>query len=399
MKVIFLTLVKIDNIEHRGLYHDLMRVFCDEGHEVVIVTPNERRFNQKTTLVQQGKLSILKVWTPNIQKTNLIEKGIGTILIEYFYKRAIKKYFDLNEFDLILYSTPPITFTSLIKQLKLKGAKTYLLLKDIFPQNAVDLGMLKPKGLLHLYFRRKEKELYKISDRIGCMSPANVKYLLEHNHEINPEKVEVNPNSYQVLEERDIQSSDNLEIKRKYGIPNNKTIFIYGGNLGKPQGLDSLPLVIDYCSIIQDAFFIIVGDGTEYPKIKKWISTNNPSNALLIPNLPQEEYNELLKLSHVGLVFLNPKFTIPNFPSRTLSYLEHKMPIICATDNVTDIGLIAESNGFGYHCLNGDLELFKQFVIGFTIDKEKISRMGEIGYQFMKTHYKVNLSYEKIIQH
>ena len=102
---------------------------------------------------------------------------------------------------MILYSTPPITLTNLIKRLKkVSNAKTYLLLKDIFPQNAVDLNLLKHGGILYNYFRKQEKVLYKISDFIGCMSPANLKYVLDNNPQIEKKKLEVNPNSIEVKE-------------------------------------------------------------------------------------------------------------------------------------------------------------------------------------------------------
>ena len=50
------------------------------------------------------------------------------------------------------------------------------------------------KSILYHYFRKKEKKLYQISDYIGCMSKANVEYILKHNPEIKQERVEVCPN-------------------------------------------------------------------------------------------------------------------------------------------------------------------------------------------------------------
>ena len=51
------------------------------------------------------------------------------------------------------------------------------------------------KGLLYMFFRAKEKKLYALSDYIGCMSPANVEYVLRQNPEISADRVEVAPNS------------------------------------------------------------------------------------------------------------------------------------------------------------------------------------------------------------
>ena len=109
----------------------------------------------------EENVKILSVKTLNIQKTNLIEKGISTITIEYLFLFAIKKYFKDIDFDLVIYSTPPITFSKVIKYIKNKtGAFSYLLLKDIFPQNAIDMKFFKKNGLLHKYFQKKEKEVF-----------------------------------------------------------------------------------------------------------------------------------------------------------------------------------------------------------------------------------------------
>ena len=153
MNIIFLTLVRIADIENRGIYQDLMRKFRDEGHQVYIVTAAERRLGQKTSLVDSHGVKILNVKTLNVQKTNIVEKGIGTLLIECQYKAAIKKHLGDVKFDLITYSTPPITFTNVVKYLKRKNPKaiSYLQLKDIFPQNAVDIGMFGEKSIFNWY--------------------------------------------------------------------------------------------------------------------------------------------------------------------------------------------------------------------------------------------------------
>ena len=96
MKVLFLTLVKIDDIECYGIYSDLLRKFRNEGHDVNIVCPNERKHNGSTSLLKKNGVSILNVWTTNIQKTNFLEKGITTLLIEYLFLFAIKKYLNYN---------------------------------------------------------------------------------------------------------------------------------------------------------------------------------------------------------------------------------------------------------------------------------------------------------------
>ncbi len=395
MKILFLTLARIDSIEVQGIYPDLLRKFRDNGHEVTIVCPNERKYRNKTKYVREGNVRILNVWTTNIQKTNFLEKGITTFLLEFYFYIAIKKYFNYKDFDLILYSTPPITFTYLIKRLKkASNAKTYLLLKDIFPQNAVDLKLINSRGMLYKYFRKKEKVLYQISDFIGCMSPENLNYILKNNPELDINKLEVNPNSIEIKTE---VSNLNTDLYSKYNIPRDKILFIFGGNLGIPQGVEFLKANIVNCSSINEAFFLIVGDGTEYDKFNHWIQTEGIINALLIKELPKYEYDEIIRLSHVGLIFLNPLFTIPNFPSRILSYMQNCLPVICATDLVTDIGEITVNNNFGYRCLTSDSEAFFEYVIKL-LDKKLRITMGKNGFEFLCKEYSVENSYNKIIE-
>ena len=190
MKILFLTVIKIDSIEDRNVHVDLIREFYNQGHSIYIASPVERRYNQPTSLIKKAGVEYLNVKSLNFQKTNSIEKGIANILIEYKLERTIAKYFKDVKFDLVLYSTPPITYYNVIKTLKNKyNLFSYLLLKDIFPQNAVDLGMIKEKGLIYKYFRNKEKKLYAISDVIGCTSPATIDYISNENPEIDKKKI------------------------------------------------------------------------------------------------------------------------------------------------------------------------------------------------------------------
>ena len=397
MNILFLTLSCITDIESRGIYSDLMRKLVRDGHNVYIVVPFERQTGNKTTLFESSGAHILGVRTLNIQKTNVIEKGIGTILLESQYMVAIKKYLRDVHFDLVLYSTPPITLNKVIKWVKNKyHAKSYLLLKDIFPQNAVDLGMFKKSSIIYKIFRHKEKILYRLSDHIGCMSPANCQYVIEHNSEINPAIVEVCPNSIELIEQpvADIQT-----IKDKYNIPKDKILSIYGGNLGKPQGIDFLIETIKSNEQRDNSYFLIVGSGTEYGKLKMWFEHNQPKNAKLHRALPKNDYDVLMRSADIGLIFLDRRFTIPNYPSRLLSYLENHIPIMMAIDTHTDVGTIAEINGYGLWAESGDLIRFDSKLNTLLTDSALRTEMGNRGYQFLKNNYTVNHTASIIMSH
>ena len=406
MNIIFLTLTRISTIEKRGIYQDLLRKFRDEGHKVYIVSPIERRLGLDTFVAEENGVKVLNVRTLNIKKTNIIEKGLGTLLIEWQYIKAIKKYFGDINFELITYSTPPITFTNVVQYLKINNPKSisYLQLKDIFPQNAVDLRMVGKNSFFYWYFRKKEVALYKVSNYIGCMSPANVEYVIDNNPEISSERVEVAPNSIE-LKEMLIQDGQEKAkwyyIRNKYNLPLDRPIFIYGGNLGKPQGIDYLIKCMDMVKNRHDCYFVLVGTGTEYQKLENWYNANLKFNAnisvKLMRGLPKEDYDSLVKSCDVGLIFLDHRFTIPNYPSRLLSYLENKMPVICATDVNTDIGRIAEKNGYGFWCESVKPEDFTMLVDKIMISDRKT--MGEKGYDFLIHNYLVEHTYHTIMKH
>lgn len=398
MNVLFLTIAKLNNIADNGIYTDLLREFRDNGHNVFVISPREKRLALPTEHSVEEGVNFLRVKIGNITKVNLVEKGISTIMIESLFLKELKKYYTDIKFDLVLYSTPPITFDKVIRYVKKRdGANSYLLLKDIFPQNAVDLNIFNKKGPFYLYFRYKEKNLYRNSDFIGCMSKANVDYVLKHNPNINPKTVEVCPNSIEPMNIQ-VSQNDRVQIREKYDIPTDKTVFVYGGNLGKPQGINFLIDCIRANEGNKQSYFLIVGSGTEFGKLENFFNKENPKNSKLLSQLPKIDYELLANSCDVGLIFLDKRFTIPNFPSRLLSYMQASMPVLAATDINTDIGEVIESGNFGYWCESGNLEGFNQLV-NKLCDRELRVGLGKNARNYIENHYTTKRSYEIIMSH
>lgn len=397
MKVLFLTLLDFKSYREHNIYCDLLREFIQNSHEVYCISPSEKRTGVDTHFEEDGYLLKLKIG--NTQKTNIFEKGISTMLIEQQFTVAIKKYFSKIRFDLIIYSTPPITLYKAVEFVKKRdGAKCYLLLKDIFPQNAVDLGILTKsgfKGLIYKYFRSQEKKLYAISDRIGCMSQANVDYIVKHNPQVDPDLVEICPNTIEVQNFR-ITDKEKVEIRKEYGIPNDRKVFVYGGNLGKPQGV---PFIIDCLRTEKEnkqAFFLIIGDGTEFSKLEQFVSEEQPVNVKLMKRLPKAEYDRMIAACDIGMIFLDHRFTIPNFPSRLLSYMQAGIPVIACTDSNTDIGEVITEGDFGWWCESDTSAHFTE-TVRKALDSD-ILEMGRNAFRYLKNHYTVHINYKKIIE-
>lgn len=395
MNILFLSIGEFNSIYQREIYPDFFREFVNRGHEVYIVSSLEKRKEKETEIITEGHAHLLKVKIGNITKTTLVEKGISTVLLERQYKSAIKKYLSDIKVDLIMYSTPPITLAGVIKYAKkYYKAKTYLLLKDIFPQNAVDLGILAQngvKGLIYHFFRNKEINLYRVSDYIGCMSPANVRYLLSNNPEVDKSTVEVCPNSIDVRDMR-VDVDTRKRIRDKYEIPLDRKVLVYGGNLGKPQGIDFLIDCLSNQKENDSVFFLIVGDGTEYQKLYDYMETEKPFNAKLMKRLPKDDYDKMIAACDVGMIFLDHRFTIPNFPSRLLAYMQASLPVLACTDPNTDIGEVIVEGGFGWWCESNDVEAFSKLMKEVT--NSNLIQLGINGKKYLEDHYTVDNAYK-----
>lgn len=401
MNILFLTIGRFESIEAHSIYADLLRCFRNRGHEIYAITPYEKRTGRKTELVHEKGTHILHVKTGDVTgASNLIRKGLAQASLEPTYIRAIKRYFSDVKFDLVMYSTPPITLASAIEYVKKRdGAATYLLLKDIFPQNAVDLGMMSKsgvKGLIYRYFRAKEKKLYALSDHIGCMSQANVDYILRHNPGIDPERTEVCPNAVEVIDQS-VNAEKRQVIRAKYGIPQDKKVFVYGGNLGKPQGIPFVIECLKRCRSIEEAFFLIVGDGTEYHLIETYLRDEKPANVKLMKRLPKEDYDAMVGSCDVGLIFLDHRFTIPNFPSRLLAYMQARLSVLAVTDPNTDIGKVIEDGGFGWWCESNDPDAFRDRILSVLGTGSGVS--GDREFDYLTEHYSVETAYGTIMRH
>ena len=399
MNVLFMTIGKMDDIEEHTIYCDLLRYFRDAGHSVYTISPYEKRTGLQTAYEEKNGIHMLHVRTGNVTgMVSLIEKGLAQLSIEPIFIKAIKKYYSNVKFDLVMYSTPPITFCNAIEYVKRRdNAKTYLLLKDIFPQNAVDIGMMSKSGIkghLYKFFRNKEKKLYGLSDYIGCMSPANVEYVKQNNPEIDNYRVEVCPNCIEVVD-KSINEEERRSIRKKYDIPLEKRVFVYGGNLGKPQGIDFLIECLHSQENSKDNYFLIVGDGTEYGKIEEFVKSSNQNNIRLMKRLPQEDYDTMVGACDVGMIFLDHRFTIPNFPSRVLSYMQAKIPVLACTDSNTDIGKIIEEAGFGSWCESNDVNGFVECVNKIM----QIQSVAEKEWNYLNKYYSTRNGYDIIMKH
>ena len=215
MKILFLSISMPDLRVSSNMYAALVKEFARRGHEVCVVAPVSDGTGTRFSAPAEN-IRLLQVKSLPLFGVNLVRKGIANVLLPFVYQRAIDAHLRGEKFDLIIAPTPPITLADVVAKMKKRcGAKTYLILRDIFPQNAVDLGFMKKWWPLYWRFRLQEKKLYRVCDKIGCMSQGNVDYIRKHNPDVPAEKLHILEN-FQALETEPAPADEDL--KEKYGV-------------------------------------------------------------------------------------------------------------------------------------------------------------------------------------
>lgn len=404
MHILFVTLEEINDINKRSLYADILRAFKTNGHQITVISANERRNWSREKKLCYGSeddaVNYILAKTGNITKNNnFILKGISVVLVGYQYINAYRKSRIHEKYDLIICTTPSITFEPMVRFAKRSGdTKVVLLLKDMWPYDLVFDNILSTKGikgLVYKYFDKMARKLYAIADVIGCMSPKNIDFLINATGDSSlMEKTRLIPNSIDPLPEKYINNK--ADVRKKYGIPQDKTVFLYGGNLGTAQGMEFAVKAIEEASMKEDAFFLIVGSGTHAELVCQSFEHNN--NVMYLNALPKDDFELLCYACDVGLIFLNWNCHTPNIPSRILPYMQASLPIICCTDDTTDIGSIAEDNGFGVWCPSDSVVKFCKVVNDFCNDGVRVT-MGRNSRQYLIHEYSSERTYHLIMSY
>lgn len=394
MKILFVMLIYDDPKSGRGFYTDLVQKINSTEHDVTVIAPSVDGF---VGVRQENGVTVIRAKTGKLFEVHKVIKGINNLLLPTAFQKALRKHLDDTAFDWIVSPTPPITLAPLIAKLKKRyRCRSYLVLRDIFPQNARDLGLIN-NSILFNFFRRKEKRMYRISDIIGCMSQGNVDYVRNHNSEIDPKKATILYN-WIGFEEGDVDQSETREQLRKRFEIEGKFVALFGGNLGKPQGIDA---ILDLAATVKeshpDILFILMGNGTERNHILNVIEQKSLHNVQLRPFLPRDDYLKLASVCELGLVNLSEVSTTPNIPLRTFAYWASELPVLASLDAATDIGKIIDRARGGLWSLTGDLESYRANLLQLHDNHDNRVQMGINGKEAVVTNYKTEIIAERFI--
>lgn len=398
MNILFLFLRHSENAIDSTLTKDISDEFYKQGHNVKVVTLLERKYKKNTQLKQENGYEILRVRTGNyFDSVGKIEKGVTAFSMPYAVKNSVKKYFKNEKIDLIYTHTPFISNHKLINDLKKYfKCKSCLHLWDIFPQNAIDIGLLK-ENLLTKFFEIQEQRMYDTFDYIGCMSQGNLEYMKIRDEKYEERKFFILKNWAQIKEK---PKFDKKEIREKYGYTEDDFICIFGGNMGKPQKLENILELAKKSLENKNIKFLFVGKGTEKNILENKAKNENISNVKFLEYIPREDYELISAACDIGLVSLDERFTVPNFPSKTTDYFKLELPILASLDScaAADYGDFLQNKVKGglFALAGNTAELYKQ-LLKLAENKDLREELGKNGRKYYEEELGVDKAYQTIM--
>ena len=353
------------------MMYDLAREFVRQDHEVVVVTPSSS-IGRAQSITDEDGVTVIRVKTGHLRSSSkILRLWRESRLSSTIWRRGYNAFLE-NPCQLIVFYSPTIFFGDLVEKLKhLWGSISYLVHRDIFPQWAVDAGVIHNGGMLHRYLVRKELEQYAAANIIGVEALGNLNYFsnkLRGKHY----QAEV---LYNWIGEY-ICSTGSSKWRKKLGVEG-KIIFFYGGNIGVAQDMDNIVRLACNLRSYPDLVILLIGDGSEVSRLHTEIERLDLSNVKTLAAIPQEEYMQALSEADVGIISLDKRLRSNNFTGKALGYLACGKPILASVNPGNDLIKVLHDADAGIACINGDDETLRDAALLLATQPLVRKRMGQ----------------------
>jgi len=370
------------------LIKELAEALRHRGHEVSVVTSypssNLDKNDKKDFLedaVENG-IKVLRVRIISHHNVNFITKGISWLLMPFLFYRIIRKNIK-GKIDVAIVHSPPLTLTIATYLVKKYYKARYVLnLQDFFPQNAIDLGVLRNKFIIR-FFQAMERWAYKTSDVIITPSNEHKNYLMEKRNVAN-DKIIVVPHWIDLEPFEKIKKTG--EYRNSLGL-NNKIIFHFGGVLGPSQGVDLLIRLAERVADKKDIHFVIAGEGTEKTKLEKMVEEKKLVNVSFRPYEAKDKYTLFLKDMDVGILTLTSKNTTPAVPAKIMFYLASRLPILGFLHVKSEAHLIIKKAQCGYSAIYEDEDVCYEVLMRMYYERAQLLKFGQNGFVYAQKHF------------
>ncbi len=254
-------------------------------------------------------------------------------------------------------------------------------IRDLWPDFAIDMGVLKNRLLIWLA-RRLEFFLYRRATHLLCNSPAYREYLVK-TRGVPAEKVTlisngVDPAMFEPAE-RGTSIRDEYNLHGKY-------LIVYTGAIGPANDIPTIVRAAKRLEGESAIHFLLVGDGKDRPRIEAMMTELGIINVTLVPPRPKSEMRVVLGASDACVATLRniPMFT-KTYPNKVFDYMAAGRPTILGIDGV--IRAVIEKAEGGLFVPPGDDEALADAALSLLANPEWGVAMGKRARVYVERHF------------
>jgi len=355
------------------------------GHDLTVITSwpkynlevgKSRNYSEKE---KENGVTILRIKTLPHHNVNYVVRGIAQLLMPFQFLWKLWKY-EIKVEKCIIYSPPlPLALVGIV--LRFFGVKALLNLQDLFPQNAIDLGVIK-NPLQIVIFRIIESVSYKYSNIITVHSNGNLSMLLTRYPSIK-KKINVVHNWVDL---ENVQSKNLVDFRKNWNI-SHPFIAVFAGVMGPSQYLELLLYLAQQMQDDTEWLFLLVGDGQEKEKLQKMAHEKSLVNVRFEGFVSHEAYPDLLSICSVGLVCLSPLNKTPVVPGKILDYMAVGLPIAAFLQTSSDGHRIIKSAQCGFSADSADKDACVNSMRNLLSQRDSFARFGQNGKSYANKHF------------
>ncbi len=372
-----------------ALMHDLASELVSRGHAVALLAPSSD-LKASCTVQQSGPLEVIRYRTGGIKGAPLYLRAANEMLLSATAWRRTRSVFHRERYDLIIFYSPSIFFGPLVALLKRRWrAGAYLVLRDIFPDWAVQAGVLK-KGLAYRVFKRFERLQYAVASRIGVETKGSLEYFRDAAH---VGKVELLRN-WTCTDP--VSAPVDYSFRLKLGL-DNKTVFVYGGNIGVAQDMDNILRLAHRMEETPDVHFLMIGAGSEVERINGLIAAGKARNVTILPPIDQAGYLSAISQFDVGLISLDKRLRSFSTTGKLLGYLRCGLPVLASINRGNDLMDLLTESGAGLCSWNGDDEAFYRNAVYLRSPSVR-SSVGARSRALLESEFSVQAAADRMLE-
>ncbi len=351
--------------------HDFARELLAQGHVPTVIVPVQGT-RTRWLLEQIDGVQVLRVRAPKTKDVGLIRRTFGECLLPFCMLLGLRRSpLASTHWDGLVWYSPTIFLGPIVAWLKRRHAcRGYLILRDLFPDWAVDAGLMR-RGLAYRFFKRIERYQYAVASTIGVQTSANIP-LVARDCKDGTRRIEVLSNWLAAP----------MQAATRRALPASlagKTIFAYTGNMGAAQGMDRLMDLAARLRGRADIGFLFVGRGSAVIEMKAFREQEALGNVEFLDEIESTEIPGLLQQCHVGLIALDPRHTTHNIPGKLITYLQAGLPVLACINSGNDLQPLIDDEGIGHVCTGDHQDQLQQFAEELAADPTLRTRMGDTG--------------------